>query len=62
LKQRGSHNNGANGLSGCDREKQTLAFPHCENIGNMANEIMLELINVIYNELNIEMKVGGRDE
>jgi hypothetical protein len=28
----------------------------------MANEIMLELINVIYNEQNIEMKVWGRDE
>jgi hypothetical protein len=45
---------------GCDRvtgEEQTFAVPYSINFSNMANEIMLELINVIYNEQNIEMKV-----
>jgi len=28
----------------------------------MANEVMLELVTRICNELNIEMKVWGRDE
>lgn len=38
-------------------EEQIFAVPYCTSFSNMANEIMLELITVICNELNIEMKV-----
>jgi hypothetical protein len=38
-------------------EEQIFVVPYCRSFSNMANEIMLELITVIYNELSIEMKV-----
>lgn len=38
-------------------EEHTNAGPYYTSFSNMANEIMLELITVINNELNIEMKV-----
>jgi hypothetical protein len=38
-------------------EEQSFAVPHSTSFSNIANETMLQLITVIYNELNIEMKV-----
>lgn len=45
---------------GCHREtgeEQRFAVPYSTSFSKMVNQIMLELITVIYNELNIEMKV-----
>jgi len=45
---------------GCHRKtgaEQTFAVPYSTRFSNMANKIMLERITVIYNELNVELKV-----
>jgi hypothetical protein len=45
---------------GCHRktsEEQTFAIPYSTSFSNMAKEIMLELITVICNEPNIELKM-----
>jgi hypothetical protein len=38
-------------------EEHTYAVPYSTSFSDMVDEMMLELITVIYNELNIEMKV-----